>query len=81
VRISESDKKRLTEIIEKDTEFLASLGIMDYSMLLVIEYLDKPLGLHQAGSGVKVRSSNSQSSQADFLTVYKSEFKSAYQSS
>ena len=54
---------------------------MDYSMLLVIEYLDRPLGLNQAGSGVKVRSSNSQSSQADFLTVYKSEFKSAYQSS
>lgn len=35
--MSEKDIKKVDQVIRKDTNFLASLNIMDYSLLLGIE--------------------------------------------
>ena len=37
MQLSLANYSELTEIITKDSEFLRSLGIMDYSLLMVIE--------------------------------------------
>lgn len=37
MQLSLNDYTDLSEIIQKDSEFLKSLGIMDYSLLMVIE--------------------------------------------
>lgn len=37
--LNDSTSKKLNRIIEKDSLFLSSLNIMDYSMLLAIETL------------------------------------------
>lgn len=39
IKISAFDHDRLSEAIKKDTAFLASQGIMDYSMYLVTEQI------------------------------------------
>ena len=39
IRISERDVKIIGRTLQKDTEFLCNLNIMDYSFFLVIEYI------------------------------------------
>ena len=43
IRIRESDLEILMSNLERDTQFLQDLDIMDYSLLLVVEHLKKPL--------------------------------------
>ena len=43
IRIEENDLKSLALILERDTKFLASCKLMDYSLYLVIEHLKEPL--------------------------------------
>lgn len=39
IDISQEDRKKLSEIIERDTKFLAENYLMDYSLLLGIELI------------------------------------------
>lgn len=39
----ENELKTLSRIIELDTQFLKQLGIMDYSLYVVVEHLKYPL--------------------------------------
>ena len=41
INLSDSVKKRILKLVKKDVDFLASLGFMDYSLLLGIETLDE----------------------------------------
>lgn len=41
INLSNSVKKRILKLVKKDVDFLASLGFMDYSLLLGIETLDE----------------------------------------
>ena len=44
----ECDLKTLISNLERDTLFLQDVEIMDYSLLLVVEHLRKPLPIMQA---------------------------------
>ncbi len=35
MQIGSAEKARVMEVIKRDTEFLASMGLMDYSLLLI----------------------------------------------
>ena len=48
IRMRECDLKTLISNLERDTLFLQDVEIMDYSLLLVVEHLRKPLPVMQA---------------------------------
>ena len=52
VNLPPNKAKQLNEIIAADAEFLASLGIMDYSMNLVVESRKLALSHRKSGYGM-----------------------------
>lgn len=53
ISLGEAERARLLRIVKSDAEFLASEGLMDYSLLLGIETLDEEYGddsFHQIGA-------------------------------
>ena len=52
VQLHQQSYNNLIEIIKRDSEFLASLKIMDYSLLLVQESIDKDTIIHQGHGSI-----------------------------
>jgi len=45
IRIKDCELEEIVKNLEKDTQFLDELEIMDYSLFLVVEHLKEPLPL------------------------------------